>query len=65
MFGGGSMKDVVSISLEREQIKAVDLHPLKRDVGRSGVVRIALSEYLEKGKSEKENQNEEEGGEKK
>lgn len=52
------MKNVVSMTIEREQLKAVDLHPLRKDVGRSGLYRVAMSEYLEKGKTEKENRDE-------
>lgn len=51
------MKDIVTISIDRDQLKAVDSHPLRKDVGRSGVVRIAVSQFLEKGKSEKVEKN--------
>ncbi len=56
------MKDVVTISIDRDQLKAVDSHPLKKDVGRSGLYRVAMSEFLEKGKTEKGNQGENKEG---
>lgn len=45
--------------MEKEQVRRIDSDPLVKDVGRSGVVRLAVSEFYEKRESGKENQNEE------
>ena len=49
------MKTPVSVSLEKEQVDRIDSDRLSKDIGRSGIVRIALSEYYDrKEKTEKE-----------
>jgi metal-responsive CopG/Arc/MetJ family transcriptional regulator len=55
------VKDIVSISIEKEQLEAVDAHPLKKDIGRSGVVRVVISQFLAKEKSGKEKSKNEKG----
>jgi hypothetical protein len=47
------LKTPVSISIDKETLNAIKQHPLTKDIGRSAVCRVALSEFLEKGKLEK------------
>jgi Arc/MetJ-type ribon-helix-helix transcriptional regulator len=53
------LRKPTSIALSEEMVREIDKLELSKNISRSGVVRIAVSEFLEKGKSEKvENQNE-------
>ncbi len=40
------MKNIVSISIDTKQLKSVDSHPLTKDISRSGMYRVAMSEFL-------------------
>lgn len=46
------MKDCVCVSLEESQIKALDRHPLYKDLGRSGLIRIAVHGFLRQNRKE-------------
>jgi len=48
-----SLRKPTSIALSEEMVREIDKHQLSRNISRSGVVRIAVTEYLEKEKSEK------------
>lgn len=52
------MKKQTSIAIDEENLERLDSDKLATQLGRSGIVRVALSEYFErKEMSEKENKN--------
>lgn len=54
------MKMPVSISLDKKQVEQLDEDPMRENIGRSGLIRLALAEYyLRRKDSEKENKEDE------
>lgn len=53
------MKKPITVTVDRDVVEKIDQDRLTKDIGRSGVVRVALSEFyerrerLEKGENEK------------
>lgn len=45
----------VTISVERKQRDEVDNHPYVEHIGRSGIYRLAVGEFLKKTRQESEN----------
>lgn len=62
-LGGVNLKRPKSISLDEENLKRLDSDKLTTQLGRSGIVRVALNEYYEKRESEKVEQIENSKGE--
>jgi hypothetical protein len=57
------MFENVTFSIQKTQTKALDKHPLRKDLSRSSLVRLALTEFLNKGqKEEKETKETKEEG---
>lgn len=42
------MKRPISVTLDTKQVEKIDGDRLVKDIGRSGIVRIALSEYYDR-----------------
>lgn len=51
------LKKPTSVSLSEETLREIDSHPLSKDASRSAFVRVCVSEFLEREKTEKENKN--------
>lgn len=52
-------RKAASIAFDKEVLDEIDKYELTRSIYRSGLVRMAISEFLERAKSErKENKNE-------
>lgn len=58
------VKDTASVSFDIPQLREIDKFPLTRILGRSGLIRLAVSEFLEKRKSESKKVEQNEKGEK-
>lgn len=53
------MKKPIGITVDEKIIEKIDNYKLTKDIGRSGVVRVAISEYFERReKLEKEHKSE-------
>lgn len=53
-----------TVTLSEDTLKEIDRHSLSKSLSRSAITRIAINEFLEKGKSEKvepKNENSKEG----
>lgn len=52
------MKNAVTISMDEGLLKSVDTHPLRKNVSRSGIIGLAVTEFLERQDRLEKNKNE-------